>query len=340
MTDQTPLLEARGVSRHFPVRSGRGKQRVRAVEDVSLTVFAGETLGLVGESGCGKSTLGRVLLGLDQATSGTVTFSGAPLDTKSPWTVRREVQIVFQDPYASLNPRLTVAGAISEVLKVHRVCPRNEVSARVAELLERVGLAPDLANRRPYQLSGGERQRVVIARALAVGPRLIVADEAVSALDVSVQAQILNLFTQLQDELQLTYVFISHDLSVIRHLCQRVLVMYLGRIVESAATPELFRAPRHPYTKGLLRAVPSVDPDHRDAERALGGDVPNPIDPPSGCAFHPRCPLATERCAAEVPTLRAVAGGGAVACHHAELGPANEGSAGSPGPQSASAQTA
>jgi oligopeptide/dipeptide ABC transporter ATP-binding protein len=330
MTDQTPLLEARGVSRHFPVRSGRGKQRVRAVEDVSLTVFAGETLGLVGESGCGKSTLGRVLLGLDQATSGTVTFSGAPLDTKSPWTVRREVQIVFQDPYASLNPRLTVASAISEVLKVHRVCPRNEVSARVAELLERVGLAPDLANRRPYQLRGGERQRVVIARALAVGPRLIVADEAVSALDVSVQAQILNLFTQLQDELQLTYVFISHDLSVIRHLCQRVLVMY----------PELFRAPRHPYTKGLLRAVPSVDPDHRDAERALGGDVPNPIDPPSGCAFHPRCPLATERCAAEVPTLRAVAGGGAVACHHADLGPANEGSAGSPGPQSASAQTA
>jgi oligopeptide/dipeptide ABC transporter ATP-binding protein len=312
------------------VRSGRGKQLVRAVEDVSLTVFAGETLGLVGESGCGKSTLGRVLLGLDRPTAGTVTFSGKPLDTKSPWTVRREAQIVFQDPYASLNPRLTVAGAISEVLKVHDVCPRKEVPARVNELLDRVGLAQDLADRRPHQLSGGERQRVVIARALASGPKLIVADEAVSALDVSIRAQILNVFTRLQDELKLTYVFISHDLSVIRHVSQRVLVMYLGRIVESAPTAELFRAPRHPYTRGLLEAVPSIDPDDRDAQRALGGDVPNPIDPPPGCPFHPRCPLATQRCAVELPALRDTAAGGTVACHHADVGPVGGGSGGSP----------
>ena len=320
MTEQPALLEAHGVSRHYPVRSGRGKQLVRAVDDVSLTIFAGETLGLVGESGCGKSTLGRVLLGLDRATSGTVTFEGEPLDTNSPWTVRREVQIVFQDPYSSLNPRLTVAGAISEVLKVHNMCPRQEIAGRVDELLGRVGLAADHAERRPHELSGGERQRVVIARALAAGPRLIVADEAVSALDVSIRAQILNLFTRLQDELNLTYLFISHDLSVIRHVSQRVLVMYLGRIVESASTAELFRAPRHPYTKGLLEAVPSIDPEQRDAQRAIGGDVPNPIDPPSGCAFHPRCPLATERCSAEAPALRPTAAGGTVACHHAELG--------------------
>ncbi len=317
-----PPLEAQGISRHYPIRRGRGKQLLRAVEDVSLTVYAGETLGVVGQSGCGKSTLGRVLVGLDQATAGEVTFSGRPLDTKSPWEVRRQVQIVFQDPYASLNPRLTVARAIGEVLKVHDVCPRKEIPGRVEELLGRVGLAPDLAHRRPHQLSGGERQRVVIARALAAGPRLIVADEAVSALDVSIRAQVLNLFTRLQDELELTYVFISHDLSVIRHVSQRVVVMYLGRIVERAPTAELFRAPRHPYTKGLLAAIPSVDPDQRDDERALAGDVPDPITPPSGCSFHPRCPLATEKCATQAPELRATASGGEVSCHHADLGPA------------------
>jgi oligopeptide/dipeptide ABC transporter ATP-binding protein len=321
MAEHTPLLEARGVSRHYPVHRGRGKQLLRAVEDVSLTVYAGETLGVVGESGCGKSTLGRVLVGLDRATAGEVTFSGRPLNTNSPWEVRREVQIVFQDPYASLNPRLTVGRAIAEVLRVHDLCPRKEIPQRVEELLSRVGLAPDLAGRRPHQLSGGERQRVVIARALAAGPRLIVADEAVSALDVSIRAQVLNLFTQLQDELELTYVFISHDLSVIRHVSRRVVVMYLGRIVERAPTDELFRAPRHPYTKGLLAAIPSVDPDQGDSERALGGDVPDPITPPSGCPFHPRCPLATEKCAAETPQLRATDAGGEVACHHAELGP-------------------
>ncbi|MEO8969467.1 MAG: oligopeptide/dipeptide ABC transporter ATP-binding protein [Solirubrobacteraceae bacterium] len=333
MTDQTPLLEARGVSRHYPVHRGRGRQLLRAVEDVSLTVYAGETLGVVGESGCGKSTLGRVLVGLDRATAGDVTFSGKPLDTKSPWAVRHEVQIIFQDPYASLNPRMTVARAISEVLRVHELCPRKEIPTRLAELLGRVGLAADLADRRPHQLSGGERQRVVIARALAAGPRLIVADEAVSALDVSIRAQVLNLFTRLQDELELTYVFISHDLSVIRHISQRVVVMYLGRIVERAPTAELFRAPRHPYTQGLLHAIPSVDPDHRDPERALGGDVPDPISPPSGCAFHPRCPLATERCATEIPALRATAAAGMVACHHAEVGPVSDGPGDDRGPR-------
>jgi oligopeptide/dipeptide ABC transporter ATP-binding protein len=230
------------------------------------------------------------------------------------------VQIVFQDPYASLNPRLTAAAAISEVLTVHRICPKSEVRERVIELLERVGLKEDLADRRPHQLSGGERQRVVVARALAGGPELIVADEAVSALDVSIQAQILNLFARLQDELGLTYVFISHDLSVIRHVSQRVFVMYLGRIVESGPTDELFSTPRHPYTRGLLDAVPSVDPDERGEERTIAGDVPNPIDPPSGCTFHPRCPLATDRCKSEAPALRNTVAGGAVACHHADLG--------------------
>jgi oligopeptide/dipeptide ABC transporter ATP-binding protein len=320
MAEPAPLLEVDGVSRHYSVRSRRRRDLVRAVEDVSMSVSRGETVGLVGESGCGKSTLGRILVGLDRATSGRVTFDGKPLDVSSPWAVRRQVQIVFQDPYASLNPRLTAAAAISEVLTVHRICPKSEVRERVIELLERVGLKEDLADRRPHQLSGGERQRVVVARALAVGPELIVADEAVSALDVSIQAQILNLFARLQDELGLTYVFISHDLSVIRHVSQRLFVMYLGRIVESGPTDELFSKPRHPYTRGLLDAVPSVDPDERRDERSIVGDVPNPIDPPSGCAFHPRCPLATDLCASEAPALRDTVAGGAVACHHADLG--------------------
>jgi oligopeptide/dipeptide ABC transporter ATP-binding protein len=314
------LLRAEGVSRHYAVRMGRRSHTVRAVQDVSFEVNAGETVGLVGESGCGKSTLGRVLLGLDAATSGHVTFAGAPLDIRSPWQVRREVQIVFQDPYASLNPRLTVGGTLSEILRVHHICPRPQIAARVGELLERVGLRAGMEDRRPYELSGGERQRVVIARALATEPRLIVADEAVSALDVSIQAQILNLFARLQDELALTYVFISHDLSVIRHVSRRVLVMYLGRIVESAPTAALFATPRHPYTQGLLRAVPTLEPVARDSERALGGDVPSPIDPPRGCAFHPRCPIATDRCRIEIPAPRPTADGGTVACHHAELG--------------------
>ena len=320
MAEPAPLLEVDGVSRHYSVRSRRRRDLVRAVEDVSMSVSRGETVGLVGESGCGKSTLGRILVGLARATSGRVTFDGKPLDVSSPWAVRRQVQIVFQDPYASLNPRLTAAAAISEVLTVHRICPKSEVRERVIELLERVGLKEDLADRRPHQLSGGERQRVVVARALAVGPELIVADEAVSALDVSIQAQILNLFARLQDELGLTYVFISHDLSVIRHVSQRLFVMYLGRIVESGPTDELFSKPRHPYTRGLLDAVPSVDPDERRDERSIVGDVPNPIDPPSGCAFHPRCPLATDLCASEAPALRDTVAGGAVACHHADLG--------------------
>jgi oligopeptide/dipeptide ABC transporter ATP-binding protein len=305
------LLEARGVSRHY--RVGR-HQSVRAVEDVSLTLTAGETVGLVGESGCGKSTLGRLLLGLEPLSAGEVAFDGTPLREVS--GLPGEAQIVFQDPFASLNPRLTVAQALGEVLAVHRICPNAERDAHVADLLDRVGLAPDTAGRRAHELSGGQRQRVVIARALAVGPRLIVADEAVSALDVSIQAQILNLFSRLQDELGLTYLFISHDLSVIRHVSRRVLVMYLGRIVESGDTAALFARPRHPYTRGLLASVPTLDPPDPAAPRLLRGDVPDPMDPPAGCAFHPRCPLATDRCRTELPLLRELAGGGTAACHH------------------------
>jgi oligopeptide/dipeptide ABC transporter ATP-binding protein len=307
------LLEARGVSRHY--RIGR-HQSVRAVEDVSLTLTAGETVGLVGESGCGKSTLGRMLLGLEPLSAGEVAFDGTPLRDVA--RLPGEAQIVFQDPFASLNPRLTVGQALGEVLAVHRVCPAAERDAHVADLLERVGLARETAGRRAHELSGGQRQRVVIARALAVGPRLIVADEAVSALDVSIQAQILNLFSRLQDELGLTYLFISHDLSVIRHVSRRVLVMYLGRIVESGDTAELFARPRHPYTRGLLASVPTLDPPDPSAPRQLRGDVPDPMDPPAGCAFHPRCPLATERCRTELPLLRDVPEGGTVACHHTD----------------------
>jgi oligopeptide/dipeptide ABC transporter ATP-binding protein len=310
------LLQAQGVSRSFPAGGGA---TVKAVQDVTLSVEAGETVGLVGESGCGKSTLGRVLLGLDRADSGTITFAGRPLGSGSPKALRREVQIVFQDPYSALNPRISVGSAIGEVLRVHGICGRAATKAHVSELLERVGLRPDLADRKPFELSGGERQRVVIARAIATGPRLIVADEAVSALDVSIQAQILNLFARLQDELDLAYLFISHDLGVVRHVSQRMFVMYLGRIVESGSTKTVFAHPRHPYTQGLLAAVPSLDPAARNASRPLSGDVPNAIDPPSGCAFHPRCPLATDVCRERTPERRTAADGVEVACHHADL---------------------
>ena len=318
---ETPLVEARGLSKHYRVGRGllgRGADVLRAVDDVSFALPSGTTVGLVGESGCGKSTLGRVLLALEKPTSGEVRFAGRPVDPADKRAVRRlrrEIQIIFQDPYSSLNPRQTVRGALEEVLRVHELCPPGERRARVDELLERVGLDPAMGDRRPHEFSGGQRQRIVIARALAVGPRFIVADEAVSALDVSIRAQILNLLVTLQDDLDLTYLFISHDLGVVRHMSTRIVVMYLGRVVEEAATGELFDEPLHPYTQALLAAVPSVDADESRHERGVEGDLPSPLDPPAGCHFHPRCPFAMERCRHEYPATRIRAGGRTVACH-------------------------
>jgi oligopeptide/dipeptide ABC transporter ATP-binding protein len=318
---EAPLVEARGLSKHYRVGRGlfgRGADVLRAVDDVSFALPSGTTVGLVGESGCGKSTLGRVLLALEKPTSGEVRFAGRPVDPADKRAVRRlrrEIQIIFQDPYSSLNPRQTVRGALEEVLRVHELCPPGERRARVDELLERVGLDPAMGDRRPHEFSGGQRQRIVIARALAVGPRFIVADEAVSALDVSIRAQILNLLVTLQDDLDLTYLFISHDLGVVRHMSTRIVVMYLGRVVEEAATGELFDEPLHPYTQALLAAVPSVDAGESRHERGVEGDLPSPLDPPAGCHFHPRCPFAMERCRHEYPATRIRAGGRTVACH-------------------------
>jgi oligopeptide/dipeptide ABC transporter ATP-binding protein len=318
---ETPLVEARGLSKHYRVGRGmlgRGADVLRAVDDVSFALPSGTTVGLVGESGCGKSTLGRVLLALEKPTSGEVRFAGRPVDPADKRAVRRlrrEIQIIFQDPYSSLNPRQTVRGALEEVLRVHELCPPGERRARVDELLERVGLDTAMGDRRPHEFSGGQRQRIVIARALAVGPRFIVADEAVSALDVSIRAQILNLLVTLQDDLDLTYLFISHDLGVVRHMSTRIVVMYLGRVVEEAATGELFDEPLHPYTQALLAAVPSVDAGESRHERGVEGDLPSPLDPPAGCHFHPRCPFAMERCRHEYPATRIRAGGRTVACH-------------------------
>ncbi len=317
----TPLVEARGLSKHYRVGRGmfgRGADVLRAVDDVSFAMPSGTTVGLVGESGCGKSTLGRVLLALEKPTSGEVRFAGQAVDMADKRAVRRlrrEIQIIFQDPYSSLNPRQTVRGALDEVLRVHELCPPGERRGRVDELLERVGLEPAMGDRRPHEFSGGQRQRIVIARALAVGPRFIVADEAVSALDVSIRAQILNLLVTLQDDLDLTYLFISHDLGVVRHMSTRIVVMYLGRVVEEAATAELFEEPLHPYTQALLAAVPLIDAEEPRSERGVEGDLPSPLDPPSGCHFHPRCPFAMDRCRREYPARHVMASGRAVACH-------------------------
>jgi oligopeptide/dipeptide ABC transporter ATP-binding protein len=320
--DGVPLVETRNLSKHYELHGrvlgrvrGDEREAVRAVDDVSLRIMRGDTVSLVGESGCGKSTFGRLLLQLEQPTSGEVRYEGVVFDKDGVADLPRKAQIIFQDPFSSLNPRKTVRRAIEEVLAVHRICPRNARKARVDELLERVGLSPALANRRPRQFSGGQRQRIGIARALAVGPEFIVADEPVSALDVSVQAQVLNLLVELQEQLDLTYLFISHNLGVVRHVSRRVVVMYLGKVVEEAPTAELFEKPLHPYTQALMLAVPQLDPDEVVAAPAVEGDLPNPIHPPSGCHFHPRCPFAMDVCRSEYPPLYRVSPERVVACH-------------------------
>ena len=319
------LLHAEGVRKYFPIKKGiviqREIARVHAVDDVSFDIRAGETLGLVGESGCGKSTLGRCVVRLLELTDGKIEFEGrdiSNLSRRDLRPVRREMQMVFQDPYASLNPRKRVGSIISDPLRIHGLGDGKQVRARVQELLELVGLSPEHYNRYPHEFSGGQRQRIGVARALALQPKLIVADEPVSALDVSIQAQVINLLDDLQDELSLTYMFIAHDLGVVRHVSDRIAVMYLGKIVEISPAEELYQRPVHPYTEALLSAVPVPDPDlSAKRERiVLEGDVPSPISPPTGCRFHPRCRYATEICAAEEPPLVAHGTGHFAACHH------------------------
>ncbi|MBS3940751.1 MAG: ABC transporter ATP-binding protein [Actinobacteria bacterium] len=317
-----PLLEVRGLSKHFSVRRRAGWTRkvhpLRAVDDVSFTLDAGETLGLVGESGCGKSTLGRTVLGLLAPTAGEVLFEGEHLTEGDP-RLRRTAQIVFQDPYTSLPPKMRVGRIIAEPLLIHDLVPRADVTERVASLLRDVGLKREHASALPHQLSGGQRQRVGIARALAVEPKLIVADEAVSALDVSVQAQILNLLKDLQEQRGIALLFISHDLGVVRYMSHRIAVMYLGRIVELGPAVDLVEQPLHPYTRGLLAAVPRIDA-RRSAVR-IESEPPNPVDPPEGCRFHPRCPIAQSRCSHDPPQLLDWLPGREAACHFALDGP-------------------
>ncbi|MFC8513475.1 ABC transporter ATP-binding protein [Streptomyces sp. NPDC057257] len=318
------LLRATDVTKHYPLRAdgfSRHRRTLRAVDGVSLEVRAGETLGIVGESGCGKSTLGRCLVRLTELTGGRVEFDGqdiSGLSTRRLRPVRPGMQLVFQDPQASLNPRRRAGDIVAEPLLVHRYGDAAAVRRRVAELFDVVGLSAAHLDRYPHEFSGGQRQRIGIARALATGPKLIVADEPVSALDVSIQAQVLNLFADLQDEFALTYVFIAHDLGVVRHVSDRIAVMYLGEIVELAGTEELYEAPAHPYTQALLSAVPEID-DGSDAsprERiVLTGEVPSPVDRPTGCPFRTRCPYAREQCALERPRLAPTASGRSVACH-------------------------
>ncbi len=314
-TVRDTLISVRGLVKHFPVEGS--DDVVRAVDGVSFDIFAGETLGLVGESGCGKSTVGRCLLRLIEPTAGEVIFAGQDvlsLDKKHLRALRREMQIIFQDPYASLNPRMKVGDIIAEPLVIHNQGTKSERRDRVAALLRRVGLDPNYMNRYAHEFSGGQRQRIGVARTLALNPKLIVADEPVSALDVSVQAQVVNLLQELQEEFNLTYLFISHGLAVVEHISTRVAVMYLGRIDEIADAAELYARPLHPYTQALLSAIPIPDPRQKRNRIILQGDVPTPINPPSGCRFRTRCPLAIEECAHIDPELREVAPGHHVAC--------------------------
>lgn len=327
---QVPLLEIKNLKMHFPIRSGflqRVTGAIRAVDGLNLSIMRGETLGLVGESGCGKSTVARCLVRAYDLTEGELIYdtgdgNHVDLASRSPKELvpfRKDIRMIFQDPFSSLNPRMTVQELIGEPIRNLERVTRSERETRVAELLARVGLRPEYASRYPHAFSGGERQRIVIARALALNPNLVIADEAVSALDVSVRAQILNLLKELQTDFNLTYLFIGHDLSVVEHICDRVAVMYVGKLVELAETNELYTNPRHPYTEALLSAVPTPDPELRDPERQilLEGEVPDPANPPSGCYFHTRCRYVQDRCIQEAPPLQDVGNGHLSACHFA-----------------------
>src|SRR5688572_11834840 len=320
------LLEVKNLKVHFPVKHGlfsRVKAHVKAVDDVSLELKPGETLGLVGESGCGKTTLGRAIIRLVEPTAGSVHFEGEEITRLQGSELRarrRKFQMIFQDPYGSLNPRMTVEQIIGEAIDIHKLAETKTArQKRIAELLQAVGLNAAHAQRYPHEFSGGQRQRIGIARALAVEPKMIVCDEPVSALDVSVQAQIINLLQDLQQQRGIAYLFIAHDLAVVEHISHRVMVMYLGKVVELAEAREVIRAPKHPYTQALISAVPEVDPDTKRQRIMLPGDVPSPIDPPSGCGFHPRCPVAERPlCEAQMPLLRDISPGHCVSCHLAK----------------------
>jgi len=324
-----PLVEIKNLKKYFPVTEGIVIQKkvadVKAIDDISFKILKGETLGLVGESGCGKTTTGRCILQLERPTSGQIIYDGTDMDTvdrRELNKLRQRIQVIFQDPYSSLNPRMKIGQIISEPMRVHGIEPdpatRNK---RVNELLSVCGLSPKMADRYPHEMSGGQRQRIGIARALSLNPEFIVCDEAVSALDVSIQAQVINLLEDLRDEFDLTYLFIAHDLSVVRHLCHRVAVMYLGKLVELAECDELFDNPLNPYTQALLGSVPIPDPEiERQREhRVIQGEVPSPMNPPSGCVFHPRCPKAVDNCKEEIPGLREIKPGHWVACTEVKI---------------------
>ena len=318
-----PLLRIENLKKHFPIRLGAFGERtgiVQALDDASFDIIEGETLSLVGESGCGKSTTGFAILNLHRPSGGRVLYKGeniAVFDENRMRPIRRDLQIVFQDPYSTLNPRMTIGEAVGEPILFHKLCTKKELPERIARLLTDVGLPGRFAQRYPHELSGGQRQRVAIARALACEPRFIVCDEAISALDVSIQAQIINLLLDLQEKYRLTYLFIAHDLAVVRHISDRVGVMYLGRLAELGTREQVFGAPLHPYTKALMSAVPEADPvaERSRQRQVLQGDVPSPLDPPKGCRFHTRCPLAMEHCRSEVPVWRDTGAGHFVACH-------------------------
>lgn len=324
LTKEKEILQVKDLQQHFPIKGGvfgRTVNHVKAVDGVNFTIYEGETVSIVGESGCGKSTTGRAILRLDEPTGGEVIFQGTNLLSKSKRemrSIRKDLQVIFQDPFASLNPRRSIGQTLEEAMGILNVVPKADRRRRAIELLEQVGLKEEHIDRYPHEFSGGQRQRIGIARALAVEPKLIICDEAVSALDVSVQAQVLNLLKKLQKEYGLTYLFISHDLGVVRHISDRIIVMYLGKVVEIAEKKSLFDNPRHPYTQALLSAIPEPNRKKKKERIILKGDVPSPIDPPSGCRFHTRCPLATDLCRQSDPELTSLGEGHQAACHYAE----------------------